>query len=290
MTDATSRCRVCAARNPPDAAWCSQCYTAFLSNAPTDSSEADVSTDGSWATRASVTSVELRDPTEPLSADPEHDDPTEPLLADLDHDPTEPPSADPDHDPTEPLFSKPEHHRTIERGREPAPAVIQVGRVREVEGHVEWRCSACDGWVALEASLCPRCGSPPSGLGDDRARRRVGDTDADRIRVAGALIPGGGHLVAGRIGSGSTRLILSIFWLVGGVWWLVTTSAGGAVPGLILLAGVVVLWVMSYIDATAIAAGRDERFGPRGLLWSVVGVTGSLMLVVALFAARGSVS
>ncbi len=162
---------------------------------------------------------------------------------------------------------------------------VEVGDVRDVDGVVEWRCHACDSWVALELPTCAVCGAPRAGFGDQpRADVTLSAADRSKVLGGGAAFPGVGHLLAGRLGSGITRLALGGLWLVLGIWWLVTTSSSGNAPGAILILGVVVLWVASYLDVRSLVDGDTERFGVRGLLWLVVGVTTLLMIAVAWLA------
>ncbi len=256
MTDATVRCESCGARNPAGATWCTQCYAAFGPVDPSEGTPPVPSGTQAGTTAASPTTA----PTAPTGG-------SEGGLADARREVGADAAGDGAGPPSDP------------------PAAVQVGDVREVDGQVEWRCTTCAGWMALESPICTTCGSPRSGFGEvARPETAVSDVDGRQVRTLAALFPGLGHLAVGRVGSGGTRLALGLLWLLGGIWWLVTTSAGGTAPGVILLLGVVVLWLASYVDAVALAAGREERFGVRGLLWSVVGVTGLLMVTVALLA------
>ncbi len=161
---------------------------------------------------------------------------------------------------------------------------VEVGDVRDIDGVVEWRCSTCASWNALEQPSCAVCGAFRSGFGEPaRTEVDVTDLDPDRLFLATLALPGLGHLLAGWIGTGITRMVLALLWLLGGVWWLVATATGRT-PGVILVLGALAVWVTSAVDVRALLAGRDEPFGVRGLLWLVVGVTGLLMLVVALVA------
>lgn len=239
------RCPTCGARNPEDAVWCTQCYASFTAPAP----PADP------YPAAGVDTGTSPDPGSPARADgPE-------VLAD-----GHPGSGDPS-DPA---------------GRAPV-----TGRdIREVDGQVEWRCAVCGSWMPLEAALCGTCGSARTGFGEPATPVPTAASVPPRTLLgASAVAPGLGHLLAGRTGSGITRLSLWVLWVVGGLWWVLSTQNGRA-PGLVLLLGAVILWVATIVDADAIAKDRSaEPFGVRGLLWTVVGVTGLLMVVVALVAA-----
>ncbi len=166
-------------------------------------------------------------------------------------------------------------------------APVEVGDVRDIDGVVEWRCRTCGSWVGLEQAACTVCGTARTGFGGDTSSTRdVRDLDGSRILGASLVLPGLGHVLAGRIGSGITRMLLALIWLIGGLWWLVATTTG-RLPGVILVIGAVLLWVASAMDIRGLLAGGEEPFGVRGLLWFVVGVTALLMITVAV-AATGS--
>jgi hypothetical protein len=166
----------------------------------------------------------------------------------------------------------------------PASSSTRAGAAADVrqdeQGRVEWRCATCDGWSPLESPACVACGSPRTGFGDDRA---VEVPDEQRVVALSGLLPGLGHLVAGRVGSGIARALFGLGWLLGGVLLLVAAVRAGsghwaAVP---LLAGAVIVWVLSVVDAQALARGQQREYlDGRNLLWLMVGVT--CLLVVAL--------
>jgi len=174
---------------------------------------------------------------------------------------------------------------------EPRGVPVEVGDVRDVDGVVEWRCRTCASWVALELASCEVCGAARAGFGDaPRPEVAAAQLDRSKVLAGGAAFPGVGHLLAGRTGSGVTRLVLGVLWFLGGIWWLATTGVSGGAPGVILILGALVLWVASYLDVQSLLDGRDERFGVRGLLWLVVGVTALLMIAVAWLATSPTLS
>jgi hypothetical protein len=153
--------------------------------------------------------------------------------------------------------------------------------VRQDEhGGVEWRCATCDGWSPLAAPTCAVCGAARRGFGEDRDR---GELEEQRLVLATGLLPGLGHLQAGRVGSGIARAVFAVGWLVGGLLLLVAALRAGsgiwaATP---LLAGAAVVWALSILDARSLARGVErEHLDGRTLLWLMVGVT--CLLVVAL--------
>jgi len=196
--------------------------------------------------------------------------------------PEEPPTA-----VAEPPTTTPTDPSSPEPPPEPASTgtgPVEVGDVREVDGVVEWRCATCTSWTPLDLASCATCGAPRSGFGDPgRAQVDVGELDTNRVVAGSLILPGLGHVQAGRTGSGVTRMVLALLWLLGGVWWLAAATTA-RLPGAILVVGALVLWVTSFLDVRALLARRDEPFGVRGLLWLVVGVTALLMVTVALAA------
>lgn len=172
----------------------------------------------------------------------------------------------------------------------PGGARREVGNgrdVREVDGNVEWRCRACDGWSPLLASTCLTCASPRQGFGDPAtpSHRELSPATALAVSVA---VPGAGHLLAGRIGSGIARAVLGWSWLLVGVWLLVAARAAGrgSLPALPLLLGAAAVWIGTLVDVHRLAIPRArELLTPRVLavLTSVV----VLGLLIGLFSLVG---
>lgn len=150
--------------------------------------------------------------------------------------------------------------------------------VRTVDGEVEWRCAACDGWNPLLAVRCTRCGTERTGFGT-AAEVRGRPVAALGLRVAtSAVLPGLGHLLSGRAGTGTARLLLWLLWAAGGVGLL----GGPLAPAAVLLLGAAVLWATTLADVVALPDG-PERLGARPLGALTAAVT--VGLVVASLAA-----
>lgn len=247
------KCGACGARNVEDAAWCTQCYTSFAAAPEVEGAGSGVvgveSTAHVHSTADPGSTTEAGAPGEVGS--------------------TTGVAADPE-------------------AESPAAETWSAPDVRAVDGDIQWRCTTCDSWVALEAPVCGTCGAARRGFGDaPTPSRQAADVPQQTLLAAGVLLPGLGHVLAGRTGSGVTRMLLWVLWSAGGLWWVLTTEQG-RLPGLVLLAGAVILWAATLVDTHAIATGSTaEPFGVRGLLWTVVGITGLLMLLVA-FVAAGS--
>jgi hypothetical protein len=175
-------------------------------------------------------------------------------------------------------------------GGAPGPTSVSPRDVRDVDGTVEWRCARCDGWSPLLAATCATCGRARLGFGEREPDRASPDVDPRLLTAASVVLPGAGHLLAHRPGTGSARLLLWLLWLVGG---LATVRGAGslrlAAPGLVLLAGAAVLWAATLVDVRRFATGDDrEVLAARPLLWLVGGVLVALVLAVlaAAFLAR----
>lgn len=155
--------------------------------------------------------------------------------------------------------------------------------VRQDEhGEVEWRCATCQGWSPLEAATCTVCGTPRRGFGEAPG---VEPPDEQRTVLRSALVPGLGHMLAGRVGSGIARAVLGLGWLVGGAALLVSAArAGSGVwAALPLLAGAGAVWVLTVFDARSLARGSSHEYlDGRTLLWLVVGVTSLLVVMLTL--------
>jgi hypothetical protein len=161
------------------------------------------------------------------------------------------------------------------------------GGFRESAEGVEWECVSCGTFNSVELLACQVCGA---SLGAQFETPESAPRAEPRAALAAsAVLPGSGHLLSGRPGSGIARAVLFVVWLVGGI--LLATSSGGAGPvwsALPLLLGAVALWAASLVDLTRAQRGESELLGGRGLLWLVVAViVGS---VIGLFGAAVSVN
>lgn len=254
-------CPSCGARNAARAPWCTQCYMAFDDAGPA------VARGGDGEITAEV-------PDGGVATDPARDAGTGPHAAAVGEATAGDAGGAPD-GPTGPVGPS----------REPGGDTDRDVRQTD-QGDVEWRCAVCDGWSPLQAVTCTVCGTARRGFGDDRT---VEPPDEQRILLLSALLPGLGHMTAGRVGSGLARAVFGLGWLVGGLALLVSavragSGYGGAVP---LLAGAVVVWVLTILDARSLARGSGHEYlDGRTLLWLMVGVTCLLVVILMLGAWR----
>jgi hypothetical protein len=162
--------------------------------------------------------------------------------------------------------------------------------VRTVDGEVEWRCAACDGWTPLERSRCATCETPRRGFGEVPPPPPIPATERGKLLVASVVLPGLGHLVARRVGTGVARLALAGSWLIGALLILGGAGGAGRLPALPLLLGAGVVWVGSAIDVLALVDGGREQLRPRVLSWLTGGVLLAFLVTSVVVAGRGAAS
>lgn len=176
-------------------------------------------------------------------------------------------------------------------------------RVVRVEGGiVQWRCVECSGWQPLAEDDCRTCGRSRRAFAQGRGRFPTAD---ELVRPVGAMrrllaiivslvLPGGGHLIAGRVVSGLLRLVIVALWVgtaglaLGRAGWDVRAGLpdlSSPVPMVVpvLLVGVALVWFVGVVD-TVIMTGRRRReaLGGRGLVWLVVVVTLGLLVATVI--------
>jgi len=171
-------------------------------------------------------------------------------------------------------------------GTPPLPPQVQPpteGRTAQrdirVDGdRVEWRCASCEGWNPLERPDCRACGSARVGFTPGTAAApAVATTGGAAPLLASALLPGLGHVLVGRPGSGIARLLLWLLWAGGAGAILVSAGLSGA--ALVLGLAALGLWSLTLHDLVQLARGRPEVLTGRVLAWSVVAVTTLLVLL-----------
>ncbi|MTV26209.1 hypothetical protein FTX61_12430 [Nitriliruptoraceae bacterium ZYF776] len=161
--------------------------------------------------------------------------------------------------------------------REHVPPPSDAPRpVRLVDGQVEWRCATCAGWSPLEAGRCAVCGASRPGFGAGVAELRP---VAPASAAAWSIVPGAGHLRLGRRGAGSVRLLLAV-GSVALAAWLWRAGAGGVAT--VVALAVLGLAATSALDARALASGRREPVGGRGILAWLAVVLATLLVAFLL--------
>jgi RNA polymerase subunit RPABC4/transcription elongation factor Spt4 len=161
------------------------------------------------------------------------------------------------------------------------------------EGGPAWPCPVCEHRNSMDLNVCPVCGTPFGRLFEEpEVRRQIEPKDAAAWSI---LLPGVGHLKAGRRADGVARLVL-FAWVVGtlAVMLISRFGTGGLGPTAsfvyLFVIVAVLLYVESAVDAYRVAAGDDPLVSSRMLMWAVVAVVMLLVLLgslVVLPAARG---
>lgn len=186
------------------------------------------------------------------------------------------------HEPTEQESSPDGPEDAAGEGGPPPPAsggggVARGDRdVRVRDEQVEWRCSVCQSWTSLFEPACSGCGAPRAGFTPpDSAAERAPRVSVATSLVAGALLPGLGHLLRGSTGLGVAILLLFVLWAGGSLASLGGTSALTAV----LLLAAVALWVAALLDIWQRGSGGAAVLSGRMLARATIAVTGLLALV-----------
>lgn len=245
----TRTCGRCGARNASGADWCTQCFTPFASAAP------DPREEGEGTKRAD------------------------------EHTPVAPPEgvASPGaRAPTDAGQTAGTPRIASGGGRPSAPAQRDIRQTSD--GDIEWRCATCEGWNPLSSPACLACGAARRGFGPE-PEEPVDLPDEDRLVAYSILLPGLGHLRAGRVGSGLARALFGVGWLIGGLLLLLAATRAGAahLAAVPLFAGAAAVWVLTVLDVRSLARGEHtERLDGRTLLWLMAGVTGALVSVLML--------
>jgi hypothetical protein len=179
-------------------------------------------------------------------------------------------------------------------GATPPPAVetstssAPARDVRTVGDEVEWRCARCRSWAPLLAEVCTTCGAPRTGFGEPARRPGPQPQDRGRLVAASVLLPGLGHLLAGRVGTGVARLLLGLSWAAGGLAIARSAgAAGGILPAVPLLLGATIVWAASIRDAAVLGDGQ-ELLRPKVLAGLTVAVVGTLLLAVVAATTGGA--
>lgn len=155
----------------------------------------------------------------------------------------------------------------------------RAGVRRTAEG-LEWSCVACETYNPMERSTCQVCGTSFTARFADADERR--DVDWGAARMRSALLPGLGHVAAGRAAQGAGRAVLFGVWLLGGIVVVAGAGSRGLLIGAPLLLGALVVYALTLHDIAALERGRRELLAGRMLLWLVVGITLALIVTTTL--------
>ena len=167
--------------------------------------------------------------------------------------------------------------------REPPPE----GRPVEVaEGRALWTCPSCGARNELDDDTCPRCGRRFASLFEEPEPPPT--IAASRAAALSFVLPGLGHVAAGRIAEGIARSIVFAYALGTALVVLLgggTLSAGPLAPlGWLSLAAAAALYVTTAVDAARAADRRDPLLSNRALLYGAIGL---MMLTVIVLVVSG---
>lgn len=102
--------------------------------------------------------------------------------------------------------------------------------------------------------------------------------------LASALLPGLGHLLARRTGTGVARLVLALSWGIGALLLASGVSGVALLPAVPLSLGALAVWAASIRDTMALVDGGPELLRPRVLSWLTGGVLAATLLAVVAVA------
>jgi Double zinc ribbon len=157
----------------------------------------------------------------------------------------------------------------------PAVAVTRTATgIRRAAGGLVWTCPTCETVNPLDASVCGTCGTPFARLfGEPEDRPPVAP---GRAVMFSLLFPGFGHVSAGKVAEGVARAVVFGFALVMAITLPVGAkgfSLGSFLPLFLAAAlAVVVIYVVSAIDAGRAAAGRAQILSTRTLMFGAIGL------------------
>lgn len=154
------------------------------------------------------------------------------------------------------------------------------------EDGLVWVCKVCEAENPLEAQMCTRCGTPFGSLFEEG--QAAPDVDPGRATALSLILPGLGHIAAGRKLEGAARIVIFV-WLVGTLVVIVASRAGRGLGPLLGLAAIYFasaggLYLVSAIDARRAAEGHDPVLSSRLLLY---GVSALLLFTVLLLFVTG---
>lgn len=172
---------------------------------------------------------------------------------------------------------------TPERSR---PAAEPSGSVEVEEGRAVWTCPSCGSRNALDDDVCPRCGRSFASLfAEPDPPPRVA---ASRAAVLSLVVPGLGHVAAGRAAEGVARFVVFAYALGTALVVLLgkgVLASGPLVPlGWLALAGAVVVYLSAAVDAARVAERREPALSNRALLYGAIGL---MMLTVIVLVVSG---
>jgi hypothetical protein len=177
-------------------------------------------------------------------------------------------------------------------GRSPParpPAKAGTGGERAVrvveEGRVLWDCPVCGQENDLDTSVCSRCGTTFGRLFEEP--EPPPRTSPQRAAGLSLLVPGAGHVAAGRVAEGVARAVIFAFTLgmVVAILGAGRGLGGPLVPLVVLFVGAAAtLYLATAVDAYRAVRREPPVLSTRLLL---IGATVLLMVAVAVLIIGG---
>jgi hypothetical protein len=177
-------------------------------------------------------------------------------------------------DPESPAEGRPAPDRAS-----PEAGIGEGRAVRVVEeGRVLWDCPVCGQENDLETSVCSRCGTTFGRLFEEP--QPPPRTSPERAAVLSLLVPGAGHVAAGRVAEGVARAVIFAFTL--GMVVAILAAGGGLGGPLVPLVVLFVGAAATLYLATAVDAFRAVRREPPVLSTRLLLIGATVLLMVAV--------
>ncbi|MHB8511157.1 MAG: hypothetical protein ACYDCC_03155 [Actinomycetota bacterium] len=148
-----------------------------------------------------------------------------------------------------------------------------------------WICPACATQNSIDEIACTACGTPLAKLFGAEEKTELKRTGSTAVGLS-VVMPGAGHLWAGRTAEGIGRVFLYLWCVAVGVFLITRSSPKtGAVLhsiGAVFLIAAAIVWVMVLLESQRIAIGRAVTLIPgKALLWGMVALTCVLFIGLA---------
>jgi hypothetical protein len=162
---------------------------------------------------------------------------------------------------------------------EPAPAVASFSLAPGIpeppvplpKRQPTWPCAVCHTENPLGRDTCAVCGAAFGKIFEERKADPTGDRQDAMVRSL--LLPGLGHIHAGRTGDGVARAVLFL-WAFGSAAVMLLGSAGKSSTLLPLGVGFAIVAILLYgssaVDAYRVAGGDRPLLSTRHLLYGTV--------------------
>lgn len=168
-------------------------------------------------------------------------------------------------------------------------AATRSGSVRRLGEKVVWTCPACGAENPLDEASCGNCGTPFRALFEEGAGRAPGRASSTgRITWLSLVLPGAGHVAAGRLGEGVARAVMFLWVLGSGIAMLVYGEAPRSftVLALVYLLAAAIVYGGTALDASRAAGAQKPLLSGRALLYLAGGLILLTIIVVLISGIR----